>query len=473
MFATAALAVGVLAPPAHAASTGFELQQTLGKGDDLRLVVSTEGATAVETRGEDKSGVTVAYGSGNVFGLDYRTRTFTQSTTKQSLAEIKGERDLIAKMQIEPAKEEDGPHEANLEFPTFTALDLKDEIAGQPATAYELRHQAGDANVRVWFADKLPGAPVALQKQGARVLPNPLSSRRVMLRTEMRDGDRWVTGLDTIAIKPVKAPASKFVPPKGWKRVKPRPSPRAPKSIPALPLPLFGPVSHAPDVFALYWNGPFSATTRSSTNALLSAMVGGGAAPSPYWGSMLQYGVGRGRFTGSGTISYPMPVTVGSWNFFIVELMVMNSYFTTPAPKIWWRTGRDPLISIMVPSAAVAAGGWGGYHMVDISLQSLLPWPISLAAHPEMPWSITKSSPLTGAPDAATTTTLSHELVEMASDPLPLSANVDFSKSPPWSGGEIADICSVGAPLPVPTTVSRFGFTLAKYWARGSGFCFG
>src|SRR3954449_1791544 len=159
MFATAALAAGVLAPPAHAAPTGFELQQTLGKGDDLRLVVSTEGATAVETRGEDKSGVTVAYGSGDVYALDYRTRTFTQSTTKQSLAEIRSERDLIAKMQVEPAKEEDGPHEANLEFPTFTALDLKAEIAGQPASAYELRHQAGDANVRVWFAEQLRARP--------------------------------------------------------------------------------------------------------------------------------------------------------------------------------------------------------------------------------------------------------------------------------------------------------------------------
>ena len=168
-----------------------------------------------------------------------------------------------------------------------------------------------------------------------------------------------------------------------------------------------------------------------------------------------------------------MPITVGTWNFFIVEGMLIQSYFTTGAPKIWWRFGRDPIIAVHVPLASVIGPGWGGYHMVNVSLQALLPWPVSLSAHPEMPWFITKSAPTTGPPNGTTTTTLSHELVETASDPLPLSANIDYTKSPPWTGGELADICSVGSPSPPSPTIFRFGATLARYWSNSAGACVG
>jgi len=108
--------------------------------------------------------------------------------------------------------------------------------------------------------------------------------------------------------------------------------------------------------------------------------------------------------------------------------------------------------------------------MVNLSLGAFLPWPVSLAAHPEIPWFIDKASPLGSAPDTGTTRTASHELVESATDPLPLSANIDYTKSPPGTGGEIADICSVGSPLTV-STFFRFGATLAGYWSNASGAC--
>ena len=100
----------------------------------------------------------------------------------------------------------------------------------------------------------------------------PLSSRRVLLRTETQIKGRWVAGLDTTAVKEIEVTRETFAPPAGWREVK-APKLRAPASIPARPLRWVGPISSAPDVFALYWNGPFSASFISSTNSLLASMV--------------------------------------------------------------------------------------------------------------------------------------------------------------------------------------------------------
>jgi len=47
------------------------------------------------------------------------------------------------------------------------------------------------------------------------------------------------------------------------------------------------------------------------------------------------------------------------------------------------------------------------------------------------------------------------------------------SASAAADGGELVDIYSVGAPLPLPTTVLRFGFTLGLYWSNAAGACVG
>jgi hypothetical protein len=243
--------------------------------------------------------------------------------------------------------------------------------------------------------------------------------------------------------------------------------------VPAAPSRLFGPVSAKPDLFVLYWNGPFSPAFTAPMNGLFSSLVGSPSAPSPYWAPLGQYGVGAGRFIGSSAFTWPLPATVGSWNFFAIETMVGVAMLATPAPKIWWRAfARDPIIAIMVSSGAVAPGGWGGYHLFNIGIAAFLPWPVSMAAHLEMPWFIVKAGPLGAAPSPTTTTTASHELVETATDPVPLSANTDYAKSPPWVGGELADICSVGTPAGLATSV-RFGFTLSRYWSSSSGTCVG
>ena len=412
----------------------------------------------------------VRYDDGQMFSLDYGNHAFMTQTIDAAVADLKRERTQIDKMQIEvPAR--DGSHSPALRSPTLTPLELTAKIAGLPAHAYLLHQQGDKTPVRLWLADDLPAPPAAIQAAVVGAISLPITSGRVLLRTEIQVG-RWVTGLDTTASRGVVVTKETLAPPAGWKRVAP-PKVRKPASVPARPLRWFGPISANPDVFALYWNGPFSATFTGSMNGLLSSMVGGGSTLSPYWTPLGQYGVGRGRFIGSSPITYPLPITVGTWNFFIVEGMVTQSYFTTAAPKIWWRAfSRDPIIAIMVPSTQVISGGWGGYHMVNLSLGALLPWPVSLAAHPEMPWFIVKASPLGSVPDGTTTGTASHELVETATDPLPLSANIDYTKSPPWTGGELADICSVGSPLTL-TRVFRFGATLSTYWSNASGACVG
>jgi hypothetical protein len=468
---TAALSGASMVSAHRSAVRSVELNQVLGKGDTLQLVLSDAGASATETRGEVRTGVIVRYEDGQMFPLDYEKHTFMSQTIDRAVADLKRERALIEKMQIEvPAR--DGSHAPQLRSPTLTPLELRAKIAGVPAHAYH-KHQQGDKTpVRLWLADDLPAPPAAIQDAVVGAISLPLTSGHVLLRDEMQVGKRWVTGLDTVSSREVEVTPEKLAPPAGWRR-QPTPKIRTPASVPARPLRWVGPVSANPDVFALYWNGPFSAAFTSSMNGLLSSMIGGGPTLSPYWTPLGQYGVGRGRFLGSSPITYPLPVTVGTWNFFIVEGMVTQSYFTTAVPKIWWRAfGRDPIIAIMVPAIAVASGGWGGYHMVNLSLGAFLPWPVSLAAHPEIPWFIDKASPLGSAPDTGTTRTASHELVESATDPLPLSANIDYTKSPPWTGGEIADICSVGSPLTV-SSFFRFGATLAAYWSNASGACVG
>jgi hypothetical protein len=457
--------------PARAAATAFELQQVMGKGDQLQLVVSDAGAAATETRAKRRVGVIVRYEDRQVFDLDFAHRTYSVQTVADAVSALKTERGLIAKIQLETPTR-DGSHAPAIHFPTLTALTLTATIAGLTAHAFEMHQEGVKTQVRLWFADDLPAPPATIQKLAAGSLPSPLASKRVLLRTETRIGKTWVTGLDTVSSRQVDVTPETFTPPENLKRMPP-PKTKAPRSIPAFPLRGVGPVSAAPDVFALYWNGPFASAFTTAINGLLSSMVGGGPTPSTYWAGLGQYGVGRGRFIGSSPTRYPMPAVVGDWDFFDVEGMVSTSYFTTAVPKIWWRVGRDPIIAIMIPAAAVVPGSWVGYHMVDLSLAMFLPWPVSLAAHPEMPWFIVKSSPITSAPDSTTTRNMSHELVETASDPLPLSANTDYTKSPPWIGGEIADICSVGAPLPPSSTIFKFGFSLSLYWSNSARACVG
>jgi hypothetical protein len=463
----AALVAGVPVSSADTSDTqALTLNQKIGPGHRLRLVVSSLGASATEYRkGRPVAGAIVNYRTHVLYLTNFDDRTYTQEPISKAAAQVKRDNALIRKARTEITFETASGRPEFLP-PTVKRTDRRSTIAGIDAQAYLVRQNG--VMQRLWFGLKVPVPPAAIQRQVRGVVDVPAQAGGVMLRAEVLTGKKWRVGLDTTESRVVTRAAGAFAPPSGWKRVGLQSRELA--TVPAIVSRLFGPVSTRPDVFTLYWGGTFSPSFRVSMNTFLSSLVGG-PAPSAYWAPLAQYGVSRGAFIGSATTAYPLAPTVGSWNFLAISAMVTNAYFTTAAPKIWWRFGdRDPVISIFVPANLVAAGGWSGYHLFAPSPAWLLPWPVSMAAHPFMPWLITKAPLLGGAPSVGlTTVAATHELVETVSDPTPLSANVDFAKSPPWVGGEIADICSVG----VSFVTTRFGFTVQNYWSNVTRTCVG
>jgi hypothetical protein len=464
--AVAAVFATALSPAGAADSQAYVLTQQLGPGHGLELTVSSAGAAATEYRKDRPvAGVVANYDDRTLYTLDYTHKTYTAEAISGAVKWAAQQRGLMRKARTEVEfKTPSGLPE--YPPPALEKTDLQAKIDGLPAQAYILR-QSG-AVQRLWLGLDMPAPPADLQKLVGRVVAVPSQAGGVVLRAEVLSGKKWIVGLDTVENHVVDLKSDAFGPPDGWKRG--RVPARALATVPATVLRLGGPVSTRPDVFSLYWGPTFSAGFRVTMNTFLSSLVGG-PAPSPYWGPMAQYGVTRGAFIGSASAPGSLPPSVGSWNFLAIANMVVTAYVTTAAPKIWWRFGdRDPLIAIFVPANLVDAGGWGGYHLLSPSPAWLLPWPVSLAAYPMMPWLIAKSPIVGGVPSVtATTVTATHELVEAASDPVPLSANFDPSKSPPWVGGEIADICSVG----ISSTTFRFGFTAQNYWSNAARACVG
>ena len=232
---TAAAAGGALAgPDRRAAPAAVELQQTLGKGDRLTLVLSDTGASATETRNKGRVGVIVRYEDATVLPLDYAKRTYFVQTIDESVAALKGERKLIDKVQIEvPTRS--GSHNPDLNFPTLTPLDLQDEIAGQPAHAFAFRQEGVKTPVRVWLADDLPAPPDAIQNQVVGAIPLPLTSGRVLLRSEIQQKGGWVTGLDTISVREIEVTEETICATQGLAPDKAAESPSQ-SSVPARPL---------------------------------------------------------------------------------------------------------------------------------------------------------------------------------------------------------------------------------------------
>jgi len=130
-----------------------------------------------------RSGVVVRYDDGQVFSLDYAKKGYSAQSIAATAKDLKRERNLVDKMQIEVAARDGSNHPA-LHYPTLTPLELEDKIAGQPAHAFAFHQEGVKTPVRVWYADDLPAPPEEIQKQVLGAIPMPLSSRRVLLRTE-------------------------------------------------------------------------------------------------------------------------------------------------------------------------------------------------------------------------------------------------------------------------------------------------
>ena len=85
----------IMRPTGQAASGAFEISQTLGKGDTLRLVVSDQGSSATETRNKTRSGVVVRYEDGQVFSLDYAKKGYSAQSVAATVKDLKRERNLV------------------------------------------------------------------------------------------------------------------------------------------------------------------------------------------------------------------------------------------------------------------------------------------------------------------------------------------------------------------------------------------
>jgi hypothetical protein len=192
---------------------------------------------------------------------------------------------------------------------------------------------------------------------------------------------------------------------------------------------------------------------------------------------------------------------VGDANFAAASAMVYDIGFNEDAPIFWWELGgHDPLYALFVTDSEVEGGSWSGYHFLAISLTHLvLPFPLSLFAHDGMPYFVAKlphgglTLPRevlafrpdcrlhrTPAPPPDTcnaisafdegTRTMTHELVEAATDPYPFFGWSDPTKQPAATRSELADICEA-APDWIPGATVVGESYVSTFWSNGDAGC--
>ena len=117
----------------------------------------------------------------------------------------------------------------------------------------------------------------------------------------------------------------------------------------------------------------------------------------------------------------------------------------------------------------IDSGGWDGYHFWAPIWDAFL-CPV---CHPIMPWLIVRVKDNGGLDASAlsnATIDFSHELVESATDPFPFFAWLDPLKFPPWSEGEVADICHTNAE-PWASTTKFENQMVSTYWSDTDNAC--
>jgi hypothetical protein len=189
----------------------------------------------------------------------------------------------------------------------------------------------------------------------------------------------------------------------------------------------------------------------------------------------------------------------GAGGVFQIGAFVINESYTSSAPTFWWSVGgHDPIYAIYVPESIVSPPGdaWDGYHfMAPTGADAILPFPVNLFAHDWLPWTISlvQDDALTLPAEGTlhrddcdngaalsfcgavlddfdeATESASHELVEAASDPYPFFAWFDPTKFPPWTAGEISDICEEATPWGDSTVVGST--SVSTYWSNSDNAC--
>jgi hypothetical protein len=510
--AVTTLAVG--AGPASA-STGFVIQQRQGATQSRLTLGSTglrfDSLTPPRTgkKAQPQVGFIVRYSDRRLFLLDPTTKHYDAVSLSAAMTSYEAELKMVQQGQPSerlpprPGTTPTRTGQAQLTLPkaTLRRLKLTTRIGGLKARAYLLTQ--GILRQRLWYSTAIPLPPKNVRTALAKALGNASGSfghalhgqaGRIALRIDEPKGKGWKTIVRTVKLQRKLIPASAFAAPKGYTEknllAQPRDVPATPircgLAINCLSAATIGPVSEHPDIWAIYWGTQFDSHKSfvGAVNHGIENMVGDefadGNSPG-FYGGLAQYGVKQGKFQGYEIVNENPDGSVGNWNFFDVDWLVLTHRFGSDAPNEWWRFGGDdPIFAIFVDSDEVDSSSWGGYHFFTPTEASVL----AFLVHPAMPWLIVKVPSVKAIPDnpgdprfkAAldkTTELASHEFVEAATDPYPFFSWADPLKEPIWSNGEISDICELGntSPWSKSARTVKTGTAFSTYWDNDRGAC--
>lgn len=346
--------------------------------------------------------------------------------------------------------------------------------------------------VREWVATGLPRPPAAIRRAVRGILGGG-DGWHVILRSERRTAAGWRPTLTTRSVHAVTVSAATFAVPRRYRR---RPagrvrrlnaaSARLVKRDPLLP-PLRIPV-----VTPVYWGREFtdSAFVNAMQRALTSITSGAYLQPAG------QYGVHPGAVVPPVVVPVDPPPDVGAGNGQSLDARTFNGYLNVlnfvnglrdqhRVPSSWPRGSLgDPLIAIFVPASKVDVGAWAGYHMFvpDLGPPGTLALYL-LFFHPMIPFLVVKVPDAHGLPNPAgdtptdhpfadTTQYFSHELIEAATNVVPLAGWSDPTKPDPFVHAEPADIClqEAGSDPDQPTTRPG-GQVVSTYWSNADNRC--
>ena len=203
------------------------------------------------------------------------------------------------------------------------------------------------------------------------------------------------------------------------------------------------PVQAAPEVWTVVWQGDeaIGAETVDFVDWMLH---------SDYWTqSLAEYGIGAGSSKGLIVIPSPPPALLGDAELGQLAAMLVSTGQVTA-------NANTEVAFLPAPQTTVTAGGikscvdFLGYHSHNGGANSVA-------------YSVTaRCDGAAGQAIDQISDTLSHEVAEAASDPLPRSGIVDVSPGQQ----EIADLCEFGLDAPVDVPPDATHPTARRYWVQ-------
>jgi hypothetical protein len=207
-------------------------------------VISGEGITSTQFEGFGKMRQplrgAIVLNDGRVFGLDYRTGSFTTTTLDEAIANQQAERELILRGLTRLDLRLTAPY---FSPPSLQSFGGRTKIHGVPAQGYVLKD--GNRTWHLYYAIGLPRPPIHLRSKLAHlysVVPNGANHHcardaddenpdsygddsvasahhvagRVLLRVELEAGRGWHTIFNVEEVHQERVPSAIFAPPIGW-----------------------------------------------------------------------------------------------------------------------------------------------------------------------------------------------------------------------------------------------------------------